>query len=425
MENPLLDGVDNSEWLDLVSDDDGGGGNDSNGDGGDGSDGNDGGGSHRYQPRRTSQSSTPTPTQSDNSGGLTPFDGGGDDGDGEGTSHGDGGGGWRRVAATMVVMAVMVLVLVQEVKILLEDLDYVMLGNIMILENLLHLYPNYLGGFVLDSSDSSHSYPYHPYPSYSSDSQSYPYPPQQNYPWPPQQHGPPGYGLPNYQQAQQEYVDPFQPRCWFAAAAAGSLLPSVRAGPALRQSLAVVTIGDKQMAQRIAVQMNLRDFIFSLISGSFQKVPNCLSYSGLIFRYTFPPSCVGEVGQMGAPSRREVGHGMLAKRALEPIFPSEDDFPYIIRVESTITESNGSSSMASVCGGCLALQDAGVPVKCSIAGIATGLVLDTKEFEWDRTPLILSDITRSEDASGDMDFKVTGNEDGITAFQMDIKSMLL
>ncbi|THG14238.1 hypothetical protein TEA_009221 [Camellia sinensis var. sinensis] len=190
------------------------------------------------------------------------------------------------------------------------------------------------------------------------------------------------------------------------------------------QSLAVVTLGDKQMAQRIdnlEGADEFKRFYLQLISGSFQKVPNCLSYSGLIFRYTFPPSCVGEVGQMGAPSRREVGHGMLAKRALEPIFPSEDDFPYIIRVESTITESNGSSSMASVCGGCLALQDAGVPVKCSIAGIATGLVLDTKEFEWDRTPLILSDITRSEDASGDMDFKVTGNEDGITAFQMDIK----
>ncbi|CAL5392875.1 unnamed protein product [Camellia sinensis] len=165
-------------------------------------------------------------------------------------------------------------------------------------------------------------------------------------------------------------------------------------------SLAVVTIGDKQMAQRIAVQMNLRDFIFS---------------------YTFPPSCVGEVGRMGAPSRREVGHGMLAKRALEPIFPSEDDFPYIIRVESTITESNGSSSMAFVCGGCLALQDAGVPVKYSIAGIAMGLVLDTKELEGDGTPLILSDITGSEDAYGDMDFKVAGNEDGITVFQMDIK----
>ncbi|GFY98050.1 polyribonucleotide nucleotidyltransferase [Actinidia rufa] len=142
-------------------------------------------------------------------------------------------------------------------------------------------------------------------------------------------------------------------------------------------------------------------------------------YWGIV--YTFPPSCVGEVRRVGAPSRREVGHGMLAERALEPILPSHDDFPYTIRVESTITESNGSSSMASVCGGCLALQDAGVPVKCSIAGIAMGMVLDTEEFGGDGTPLILSDITGSEDASGDMDFKVAGNEDGITAFQMDIK----
>lgn len=112
---------------------------------------------------------------------------------------------------------------------------------------------------------------------------------------------------------------------------------------------------------------------------------------------------------------------MLAERALEPILPSENDFPYTVRVESTITESNGSSSMASVCGGCLALQDAGVPVKCMIAGIAMGMVLDTGEFGGDGTPLILSDITGSEDASGDMDFKVAGNEDGVTAFQMDIK----
>ncbi|KAJ9693712.1 hypothetical protein PVL29_009593 [Vitis rotundifolia] len=138
-------------------------------------------------------------------------------------------------------------------------------------------------------------------------------------------------------------------------------------------------------------------------------------------QYSFPPSCVGEVGRMGAPSRREIGHGMLAERALEPILPSEDDFPYTIRVESTITESNGSSSMASVCGGCLALQDAGVPVKYSIAGIAMGMVLNTEEFGGNGTPLILSDITGSEDASGDMDFKVAGTEDGITAFQMDIK----
>ncbi|KAK1311125.1 hypothetical protein QJS10_CPA08g00101 [Acorus calamus] len=129
----------------------------------------------------------------------------------------------------------------------------------------------------------------------------------------------------------------------------------------------------------------------------------------------------GEVGRMGAPNRREIGHGMLAERALEPILPSEDEFPYTIRVESTITESNGSSSMASVCGGCLALLDAGVPLKSSVAGIAMGLVLETKEFGGDGTPLILSDISGSEDASGDMDFKVAGNENGITAFQMDIK----
>ncbi|KAI7746263.1 hypothetical protein M8C21_000428, partial [Ambrosia artemisiifolia] len=137
--------------------------------------------------------------------------------------------------------------------------------------------------------------------------------------------------------------------------------------------------------------------------------------------YSFPSSCVGEVGRIGAPSRREIGHGTLAERALEPILPSEDEFPYTIRVESTITESNGSSSMASVCGGCLALQDAGVPLKSSIAGIAMGMVLDTKEFGGDGTPLILSDITGSEDASGDMDFKVAGSDDGVTAFQMDIK----
>ncbi|PIN08088.1 Exosomal 3'-5' exoribonuclease complex, subunit Rrp41 [Handroanthus impetiginosus] len=169
------------------------------------------------------------------------------------------------------------------------------------------------------------------------------------------------------------------------------------------QSLAVVTLGDKQMAQRID---NLVD------EDEFKR---------FYLQYSFPPSCVGEVGRAGAPSRREIGHGMLAERALELILPSEDDFPYTIRVESTITESNGSSSMASVCGGCLALQDAGVPVKSSIAGIAMGMVLDTKEFGGDGAPLILSDITGSEDASGDMDFKVAGNDYGVTAFQMDIK----
>ncbi|XP_021889984.1 polyribonucleotide nucleotidyltransferase 1, chloroplastic-like [Carica papaya] len=155
-----------------------------------------------------------------------------------------------------------------------------------------------------------------------------------------------------------------------------------------------------------------------------QRVDNLVGvdeFKRFYLQYSFPPSCVGEVGRMGAPSRREIGHGTLAERALETVLPSEDDFPYTIRVESTITESNGSSSMASVCGGCLALQDAGVPIKCSIAGIAMGLVLDTEEFGGDGTPLILSDITGSEDASGDMDFKVAGNKDAITAFQMDIK----
>ncbi|KAL4576815.1 hypothetical protein LXL04_012915 [Taraxacum kok-saghyz] len=169
------------------------------------------------------------------------------------------------------------------------------------------------------------------------------------------------------------------------------------------QSLAVVTLGDRQMAQRIDILAGVEDL------------------KRFYLQYSFPPSCVGEVGRIGAPSRREIGHGTLAERALEPVLPSEEDFPYTIRVESTITESNGSSSMASVCGGCLALQDAGVPLKSPIAGIAMGLVLDTEEFGGDGTPLILSDITGSEDASGDMDFKVAGNDDGVTAFQMDIK----
>uniref|UniRef100_K3ZRF2 polyribonucleotide nucleotidyltransferase n=1 Tax=Setaria italica TaxID=4555 RepID=K3ZRF2_SETIT len=169
------------------------------------------------------------------------------------------------------------------------------------------------------------------------------------------------------------------------------------------QSLAVVTLGGYQMAQRIDNLVDTEE------SKSFY------------LQYSFPPSCVGEVGRIGAPSRREIGHGMLAERALEPILPLEEDFPYTIRVESTITESNGSSSMASVCGGCLALQDAGVPIKFPVAGIAMGLVLDTQEFGGDGSPLILSDITGAEDASGDMDLKVAGNESGITAFQMDIK----
>ncbi|KAJ9179870.1 hypothetical protein P3X46_008184 [Hevea brasiliensis] len=194
-------------------------------------------------------------------------------------------------------------------------------------------------------------------------------------------------------------IRPINSRCGLLPRAHGSALFT----RGETQSLAVVTLGDKQMAQRVDNLLDVDEF------------------KRFYLQYSFPPSCVGEVGRIGAPSRREIGHGMLAERALEPILPSEDDFPYTIRVESTITESNGSSSMASVCGGCLALQDAGVPLKCSIVGIAMGMVLDTEEFGGDGTPLILSDITGSEDASGDMDFKVAGNEDRVTAFQMDIK----
>ncbi|XP_065852535.1 probable polyribonucleotide nucleotidyltransferase 1, chloroplastic [Euphorbia lathyris] len=194
-------------------------------------------------------------------------------------------------------------------------------------------------------------------------------------------------------------IRPINSRCGLLPRAHGSVLFT----RGETQALAVVTLGDKQMAQRVDNLVEEEEF------------------KRFYLQYTFPPSCVGEVGRIGAPSRREIGHGMLAERALQPILPSEDDFPYIIRVESTITESNGSSSMASVCGGCLALQDSGVPIKSLIAGIAMGMVLDTEEFGGDGTPLILSDITGGEDASGDMDFKVAGNEDGVTAFQMDIK----
>jgi polyribonucleotide nucleotidyltransferase len=138
-------------------------------------------------------------------------------------------------------------------------------------------------------------------------------------------------------------------------------------------------------------------------------------------QYTFPPSCVGETGRVGAPGRREIGHGNLAERALLPTLPPENEFPYTIRVESLVTESHGSSSMASVCGGCLALMDAGVPIKTPIAGIAMGMLLGDKEGVSDENALILSDILGTEDALGTMDFKVAGDRKGITTFQLDIK----
>jgi polyribonucleotide nucleotidyltransferase len=140
-----------------------------------------------------------------------------------------------------------------------------------------------------------------------------------------------------------------------------------------------------------------------------------LSYSRFMLHYNFPPYSVGEVGRFGAPSRRETGHGKLAWRAIHPMLPSNEEFPYTIRVLSDITESNGSSSMATVCGGSLALMDAGVPLKAPVAGIAMGLILEGKDFA------VISDILGDEDHLGDMDFKVAGTENGVTALQMDIK----
>jgi polyribonucleotide nucleotidyltransferase len=134
-----------------------------------------------------------------------------------------------------------------------------------------------------------------------------------------------------------------------------------------------------------------------------------------MLHYNMPPYATGETGRVGTPKRREIGHGRLAKRALIAALPSQEEFGYTIRVVSEITESNGSSSMASVCGGCLALMDAGVPVKSHVAGIAMGLIKEGNRVA------VLTDILGDEDHLGDMDFKVAGTEEGITALQMDIK----
>ncbi|MXI86192.1 polyribonucleotide nucleotidyltransferase [Sphaerochaeta halotolerans] len=165
------------------------------------------------------------------------------------------------------------------------------------------------------------------------------------------------------------------------------------------QSLAVTTLGtasDEQM--------------FDTIDGE-------KSFSSFMLHYNFPPYSVGETGRLST-GRREIGHGHLAQRALEAIIPSKDVFPYTIRVVSEIMESNGSSSMASVCGGCLSLMDAGVPIKTPVAGIAMGLITEGADYS---KYVVLSDILGEEDHLGDMDFKVTGSREGITAFQMDIK----
>lgn len=162
------------------------------------------------------------------------------------------------------------------------------------------------------------------------------------------------------------------------------------------QSVAVCTLGGETMAQRTE----------SLEGEDADR---------FYLHYFFPPFSVGEVGRVGPPGRREVGHGKLAERALQAILPEKEKFPYVIRLESNITESNGSSSMASVCGGCLSMMDAGVPVTRPVSGIAMGLILEGGKFT------ILSDILGIEDALGDMDFKITGDKEGISAFQMDIK----
>jgi polyribonucleotide nucleotidyltransferase len=162
------------------------------------------------------------------------------------------------------------------------------------------------------------------------------------------------------------------------------------------QSLVVTTLGTAQDEQRL-----------DELAGE--------SFKSYMLHYNFPPFSVGEVGRFSGPGRREIGHGMLAERAIEPVIPADEHFPYTIRVVSDILESNGSSSMATVCGGSLALMDAGVPIKKPVAGVAMGLVK-----EGDRIA-ILTDILGLEDHDGDMDFKVAGTRDGITAFQMDVK----
>ena len=162
------------------------------------------------------------------------------------------------------------------------------------------------------------------------------------------------------------------------------------------QALVISTLGTERDAQKI-----------DALAGEFED--------RFLFHYNMPPFATGEVGRMGSTKRREVGHGRLAKRALVACLPSKEEFPYTIRVVSEITESNGSSSMASVCGGCLSMMDAGVPMKAHVAGIAMGLIKEDNKFA------VLTDILGDEDHLGDMDFKVAGTTNGITALQMDIK----
>lgn len=162
------------------------------------------------------------------------------------------------------------------------------------------------------------------------------------------------------------------------------------------QALVVTTLGSGRDAQIIDALQGTRKDNFML-------------------HYNFPPFCVGETGRIGSTKRREIGHGRLARRGVSAVIPSQEEFPYVLRVVSEITESNGSSSMASVCGTSLSLMDAGVPVKAPVAGVAMGLIKEGDKFA------VLTDILGDEDHLGDMDFKVAGSKDGITALQMDIK----
>jgi len=162
------------------------------------------------------------------------------------------------------------------------------------------------------------------------------------------------------------------------------------------QAIVVATLGTGQDEQ-----------IIDALEGEYRE--------NFMLHYNFPPYSTGEAGRMGSPGRREIGHGKLAWRAVRPLLPPKESFPYTIRIVSEITESNGSSSMASVCGASLALMDAGVPLARPVAGIAMGLIKEPEAFA------VLSDILGDEDHLGDMDFKVAGTERGITALQMDIK----
>ena len=180
-----------------------------------------------------------------------------------------------------------------------------------------------------------------------------------------------------------------------------SILPRVH-GSALftrgeTQSIAALTLGSSRDEQ-----------IIDSMASDYKK--------SFLLHYNFPPYCVGEVGRIGFTNRREIGHGHLAERSLKPILPSSDEFPYTVRIVSEITESNGSSSMASVCGGSLAMMNAGVPIKEHVAGIAMGLIMED-----DDNYAVLSDILGTEDFLGDMDFKVAGTKDGISAIQLDLK----